>query len=46
MTLGYWTTDLLDVNEHFGTEQDIKQLSDELHKRDMVMPTGIIGLIL
>ena len=35
---GYWTTDLLDVNTHFGTAEEIKELSDELHRRDMVCP--------
>jgi len=36
LRVGYWTTNLLDVNQHFGSAADIKQLSDELHKRDMV----------
>jgi glycosidase len=34
---GYWITDFLDTNEHFGTQADLIQLAQELHKRDMVL---------
>ena len=33
---GYWQQDLYALNENFGTESDLKSLSDELHKRGMV----------
>lgn len=32
---GYQTTDLYAVDEHFGTEQDIKELLDKAHKRGL-----------
>jgi glycosidase len=34
--VGYWETDFVDVNGHFGTAEDIVQLALELHKREMV----------
>jgi hypothetical protein len=33
---GYWAEDIWSLNSHFGTESDLKALSDELHKRGMV----------
>ena len=33
---GYWAEDIWSLNSHFGTEDDLKTLSDELHKRGMV----------
>lgn len=32
---GYWTTDLWKMSPHFGDEQDLRKLSDELHRRGM-----------
>jgi alpha-amylase len=32
---GYWTEDFYDVEEHFGTLEDFKQLVQEAHKRDI-----------
>jgi Alpha amylase, catalytic domain len=32
---GYWVTDMNTPNEHFGTADDLKALSAELHKRGM-----------
>ncbi|OYD59815.1 alpha-amlyase [Fictibacillus aquaticus] len=32
---GYWTEDFLQVEEHFGTIQDVKELVKEAHKREM-----------
>ena len=32
---GYWIADLSQLNDHFGTADDLKALSDELHKRGM-----------
>ena len=33
---GYWQDDIESVNEHFGTADDLKALSAELHSRGMV----------
>lgn len=33
---GYYQTDLYDVNEHFGTKADLRDLADALHARGMV----------
>lgn len=35
--LGYWPKDLYSLNAHFGTHQDLLDLSDALHKRDMYL---------
>jgi len=32
---GYWAKDWYEIDEHFGTKDDLKELSAELHKRDM-----------
>ena len=32
---GYWAKDITKVNSHFGTEEDLKQLISECHKRDI-----------
>jgi len=32
---GYWMADISKLNSHFGTPDDLKALSAELHKRDM-----------
>lgn len=34
---GYWQQNIYSLNPHFGTAQDLKQLSAELHKRDMYL---------
>ena len=33
---GYWQQNLYELNDKFGTEEDLKALSDALHARDMV----------
>lgn len=33
---GFWPKDITTINDHFGTGADLKELSAELHKRDMV----------
>lgn len=33
---GYWANDIYQLNAHFGTVDDLKDLSDELHARGMV----------
>ena len=32
---GYWIADATQLNEHFGTSDDLKALSAELHRRNM-----------
>ncbi|MBM7702616.1 alpha-amylase family glycosyl hydrolase [Metabacillus iocasae] len=32
---GYWTEDFYEVEEHFGTKEDVKKLVEEAHKRDI-----------
>ncbi|QPC46047.1 alpha-amylase family glycosyl hydrolase [Mangrovibacillus cuniculi] len=32
---GYWIEDFYGVEEHFGTEEELKELVNEAHKRDM-----------
>lgn len=39
---GYWQTDLYTINEHFGTEDDLKKLSEELHNRDMYLLVDVV----
>jgi alpha-amylase len=34
---GYWPLDIYDVNSHFGTSQDLLDLSDALHARGMYL---------
>ncbi|WBW73465.1 alpha-amylase-like protein Mde5 [Schizosaccharomyces osmophilus] len=34
---GYWPQDLLSLNPHFGTEEDLIDLSDALHERGMYL---------
>ena len=33
---GYWAKDIFQLNANFGTVDDLKDLSDELHARGMV----------
>ena len=33
---GYWQRDIFSINEHFGTEEDLKSLSRAVHERGMV----------
>lgn len=39
---GYWAQDLYSVNSQFGTEEDLKALSDELHKRGMYLMVDVV----
>nr|XP_031859871.1 uncharacterized protein CI109_004719 [Kwoniella shandongensis]KAA5526943.1 hypothetical protein CI109_004719 [Kwoniella shandongensis] len=38
---GYWTADPTKLNPHFGTESDLKALSDALHSRGMYLMVDI-----
>jgi len=37
---GYWIADATKLNSHFGTSDDLKALSDELHRRGMSAQRG------
>ncbi|KAI0689018.1 glycoside hydrolase family 13 protein [Cytidiella melzeri] len=39
---GYWTEDITQLNEHFGTADDLKALSTALHKRGMYLMVDIV----
>ncbi|KAK0624881.1 alpha amylase [Bombardia bombarda] len=39
---GYWTVDDYAINEHFGTAQDLKDLSDALHQRGMYLMVDVV----
>jgi alpha-amylase len=39
---GYWQQDLYEINPRFGTAQDLKDLSDELHNRDMLLMVDVV----
>jgi alpha-amylase len=39
---GYWSQDNYALNEHFGTEQDFKDLVAEVHKRDMLLMLDVV----
>jgi len=39
---GYWIADATLLNEHFGTSDDLKALSAELHRRSMYLMVDIV----
>lgn len=39
---GYWTSDMYALNEHFGTADDLRRLSYELHQRDMYLMVEVV----
>ncbi|KAL0468023.1 glycoside hydrolase superfamily [Neurospora intermedia] len=39
---GYWSQDLTQVNPKFGTEEDLKNLIAEIHKRDMFLMVDVV----
>jgi alpha-amylase len=39
---GYWATDIWSLNSHFGTEQDLQDLSRALHDRGMYLMVDIV----
>ncbi|KAF8139657.1 glycoside hydrolase family 13 protein [Boletus edulis] len=39
---GYWPQDLTALNSHFGTNKDLKNLSDSLHARGMYLMLDIV----
>lgn len=40
--VSYWTEDPSTLNSHFGSEADLKSLSDELHKRSMYLMVDVV----
>lgn len=40
--VSYWTEDPSTLNSHFGSEADLKSLSDELHKRGMYLMVDVV----
>ena len=39
---GYWPTNIFEINKHFGTADDLRALSDELHKRGMYFMVDVV----
>jgi len=39
---GYYPKNINAINKNFGTEQDLKDLSDELHKRGMLLMVDVV----
>lgn len=39
---GYWQDDLYALNQHFGTEDELKKLASELHSRDMYFLVDVV----
>ncbi|KAL3418572.1 Alpha-amylase A type-3-like protein 1 [Phlyctema vagabunda] len=39
---GFWPKDITTINENFGTADDLKQLSTELHNRDMYLMIDVV----
>ncbi|KAG1748968.1 glycoside hydrolase family 13 protein [Suillus paluster] len=39
---GYWIADATKLNSHFGTSDDLKALSDELHRRGMYLMVDVV----
>jgi alpha-amylase len=40
---GYWTKNLYEINEHFGTEQDLHELIQACHERDMWIMVDVVA---
>lgn len=40
---GYWIADATQLNEHFGTSDDLKALSAELHRRSMWVSSLVLS---
>jgi alpha-amylase len=40
---GYWAQDIYQVNEHYGTEADLKALVDACHKRGMFVMLDVVA---
>ncbi|KAK1926274.1 putative alpha-amylase A precursor [Papiliotrema laurentii] len=40
---GYWASDITKTNDHFGSAQDLKDLSAELHARGMYLMVDVVA---
>ncbi|ROT37828.1 alpha-amylase A type-1/2 [Sodiomyces alkalinus F11] len=40
---GYWASDLLSINEHYGTPEDLKSLVNAAHDRDMFVMVDVVA---
>jgi len=40
---GYWTRDWTKINSHFGSEQDLKDLVEACHKKDMWVMVDVVA---
>lgn len=40
---GFWSKDITQVNEHFGTEEDLKALSKAVHDRGMLLMIDVVA---
>ena len=40
---GYWTQDLYELNDNFGTEADLKNLTTQLHDRGMYLLVDVVA---
>jgi alpha-amylase len=40
---GYWQQNMYATNAYFGSEADLKELSDELHARDMYLMVDVVA---
>jgi alpha-amylase len=40
---GYWQQDLYAIEPHFGTAEELVELSQALHDRDMVMQITLLA---
>ncbi|KAG8983820.1 hypothetical protein FRB90_005717 [Tulasnella sp. 427] len=39
---GYWIADISQLNDRFGTADDLRQLSDEVHRRNMYLMVDVV----
>ncbi|ODO01867.1 hypothetical protein L198_02595 [Cryptococcus wingfieldii CBS 7118] len=40
---GYWASDIHQLNKHFGTPEDLRDLSEALHKRGMYLMVDVVA---
>lgn len=40
---GYWAADFWKIDPHYGTEDDLRVLSNELHKRQMLLMLDVVA---
>ncbi|KAL2835119.1 glycoside hydrolase superfamily [Aspergillus cavernicola] len=40
---GYWQQDIYSINQHYGTEDDLRALAAALHERDMYLMVDVVA---